>query len=145
MYYTWEKHGNEATKEAFGVSRPTLYRWQKELKDGHGKLESLSKKSTAPKTKRRRVIQEAVKDLIRAERAFDSHLSKDKLAVLLKEDRVAAYSASTIGRMLADLKKKNLLPKETKLSYYAKKQTLGERKYRLHARNCAQKVMREDS
>src|ERR1700690_1410047 len=76
----WEKYGDLATKEAFKVSRPTLYRWQKNLKEKNGQLEGLNKHSTAPKTKRKRIIPKAVEDFILNERKFDPHLSKDKLA-----------------------------------------------------------------
>ena len=123
----WEKHGDIATKEAFGVSRPTLFRWQKALKENLGKLEALNKKSTAPKQRRRRVIPDKIKNFIIQERKFDPSLSKDKLAVLMKEDKVANLSASTVGRMLCDMKKKGLLPKETKLSYYAKTDSFREK------------------
>jgi len=67
----WERYGDEATKEAFKVSRPTLYRWQRELRQSGGKLESLNKQSTTPKQKRKRVIPEEVKDFILNERKFD--------------------------------------------------------------------------
>ena len=99
----WEKYGTEAVQEAFGVSRPTLFRWQKELKANHGKLEALNKKSTAPKHKRKRIVPEEVKNFIIKEREFDPHLSKDKLAVLMKQDGVANLSASTVGRMIGNL------------------------------------------
>ena len=48
----WEKHGDEATREAFQVSRATLFRWQKALWEGGGKLEALNKRSTVPARKR---------------------------------------------------------------------------------------------
>ena len=64
----WEKYGDLATKEAFKVSRATLFRWQKALKETEGKLEALNKKSTVPKTKRKRVILDVVKDFIVNER-----------------------------------------------------------------------------
>jgi len=35
----WEKHGDEATKEAFGISHRTLFRWARTLKQQAGKLE----------------------------------------------------------------------------------------------------------
>jgi putative transposase len=123
----WEKYGTSATKEAFGVSRPTLFRWQKSLQTHLGKLEALNKKSTAPKGRRKRVIPEAVKDFILHEREYDPSLSKDKLAVLMKEDHVANLSASTVGRMLCDMKRNGLLPKQTKLSYYAKSDSFREK------------------
>lgn len=124
----WDKYGDEATKEAFKVSRPTLYRWQKDLKKEDGKLEALNPKSTAPKNKRKRVIPEAVKNFIIDERKFDPHLSKDKLAVLMKEDGIVELSASTVGRMINDLKKQGVLPKYKKLSFFAKTGNLIERK-----------------
>jgi transposase-like protein len=116
----WEEYGDVATKKAFKVSRPTLFRWQKELRNGMGKLEFLNKKSTAPKNKRKRIVSDEVKNFILKEREFDPQLSKDKLAVLMKEDHIANISASTVGRILSDMKKKGLLPKTTKLSYHAK-------------------------
>lgn len=124
----WEKHGLEATKEAFNVSRPTLFRWQKELKKGGGKLEALNKKSTTPRNRRKRNIPEKVKDFILNERTFDPQLSKDKLSVLMKQDGVANISASTVGRILNDLKKKGILPKHTRLSISGKTGRLIERK-----------------
>jgi putative transposase len=123
----WEKYGTQATKEAFGVSRPTLFRWQKALKESLGKLDSLNKKSTAPKTRRKRIVPQEVESFIINERKFDSHLSKDKLSVLMKEDGVANLSASTVGRMLIDLKKKGRTPSDIKLSYYAKSDSFREK------------------
>ena len=125
----WEKHGLEATREAFKVSRPTLFRWQKALKESLGKLDALNKKSTAPKSKRKRRVPQEVEDFIMNERKFDPHLSKDKLAVLMKEDGVATYSASTVGRMLLDLKKKGRIPSYTRLSYYANTDTFREKTF----------------
>ena len=119
----WERHGNEVTTEAFKVSRATLFRWQQALQKGDGKLEALNKKSTAPKNKRKRVIPKVVEDFILKEREFDPHLSKDKLSVLIMEDKVANLSPSTVGRMLDDLKKDRKLSQTTKLSYHAKTDT----------------------
>ncbi|MFA4975679.1 MAG: integrase core domain-containing protein [Candidatus Paceibacterota bacterium] len=119
----WERHGDEATTEAFKVSRATLFRWQQALQKGDGKLEALNKKSTAPKNKRKRVIPKVVEDFILKEREFDPHLSKDKLSVLMMEDKVANLSPSTVGRMLDDLKKDRKLSQTTKLSYHAKTDT----------------------
>ena len=122
----WEKYGDTATKEAFGTSRATLFRWQKALEGSLGKLESLNKKSTAPKNKRKRNIPKEVESFIINERRYDPDLSKDKLAVLLEEDGLAKLSASTVGRMLGDLKKQGKLPSYTKLSFQAKTGRLTE-------------------
>lgn len=123
----WERYGLAATKEAFQVSRATLFRWQKRLKEVQGKLEGLNKKKTAPIHRRKRLIPEEVKNFILKERLFDPHLSKDKLAVLMKEDGVAHFSASTVGRILNDLKKQGTLPQQSKLSYYANTDTFREK------------------
>ncbi len=132
----WKKHGDEATKEAYGAARSTLFRWQKELKAGDGKLEVLVPKSTAPKKKRERVIPPEVEGLILKEREMEK-VGKEKLAVLLKQDGVATVSASTVGRMLGDLKKKGKLRDPKKLSYYAKTDTFREkpRQYRKKLRS----------
>jgi len=124
----WERHGDQATTEAFKVSRPTLFRWQKSLREKQGKLEGLNKQSTAPKKKRKRVIPDAVKDFILKERQFDPRLSKDKLSVLMKEDGVADLSSSTVGRMLTDLKRTGVLKDPKKVSFYARTGNLVERK-----------------
>lgn len=123
----WEKYGDSATKEAFGISRPTLYRWQKALYEGCGKLESLNPRSTAPKRKRRRTIPETVSAFIIKERTYDPYLGKDKLAILMKEDGIADLSPSTVGRILNDLKRRGALPHPKKYSYYARTGTFREK------------------
>ena len=122
----WDKHGDVATKEAFKVSRPTLFRWQKELKASGGKIESLVPKSTAPKARRKRVIPKQIEDLILRERKMEK-IGKDKLAILIKEDGVGTQSASTVGRMLGDLKTQGKLRNPTKLSVSGKTGRLIER------------------
>jgi transposase InsO family protein len=116
----WEKHGDTPTMEAFKVSRRTLFRWQKSLTKAMGKLEGLNKGSTAPKKRNKRLIPQKVQDFIQKERKFDPHLSKDKLAVLMREDGVADLSASTVGRMLNDMKRQGILRKGVRLSYHAR-------------------------
>jgi len=125
----WKKHGDTATKEAFGASRPTLFRWQKELRKGGGKLESLVPKSTAPHTKRTRIIPSQVEELILKERAMEK-IGKEKLSLLIKSDGVGTQSGSTVGRMLGDLKKQGKLKNPKKLSLYGKTGKLIEQKSR---------------
>lgn len=124
----WEKHGNEAAQEAFNVSRATLFRWQRALEDGKGKLDALNPQSTAPRGRRRRIIPPGVKDFILKERSFDPHLGKEKLALLMEEDGIAILSPSTVGRMLTDLKKSGILSKRRRLSLYGKTGRIRERK-----------------
>jgi transposase InsO family protein len=122
----WEKYGDDAVHDAYGVSRATLYRWQKALHDCGGKLEGLNPTSTAPRRRRQRTIPDAVRAFILRERTYDPHIGKEKLAILMKEDGVANLSPSTVGRILADMKKRGELPNRTKYSYYAKTGTWRE-------------------
>lgn len=126
----WKKHGLEAAKKAFQVSRPTLFRWQKELKEGRGKLEALNRRSPAPKNRRKRIIPERVEAFILEERGRNPRLSKDKLSVMMKTEDVAKLSPSTVGRMMGDLKFQGKLPKRTKLSVSGKTGRLIERAYK---------------
>jgi transposase-like protein len=103
----WQKYGLDATKEAYGVSRATLYRWKRNLKQGQGRLESLNKKPTIPKRKRQRIVDIALKEFIIQQRTLYPRLGKEKLARILKE--------------------KGELSKYTKLSFYAKSGRLIER------------------
>jgi len=122
-----QHHGDAATTEAFKVSRATLFRWQKALRKGNGKLEALVPGSTAPRNRRRRTIPDPVKDLIVRERSRE-RIGKEKLARLLKDDGIAALSSSTVGRMLGDLKKKGALPDPRRLSFIGKTGAFIERK-----------------
>ena len=90
----WKKHGLEATIDAYRVSRPTLYRWQKELKDNKGRLESLNPKSTTPKRKRQRMVSDSIKDRI-IEIRTEHCLGKDKIHRLLTNEGYNPDSVST--------------------------------------------------
>ena len=50
----FRKYGKEATKDAFGVARSTVYLWMKRLKEGNYGARALVPLSRAPKTKRKR-------------------------------------------------------------------------------------------
>ena len=115
----WERHGTEATTEAFGVSQRTLERWQKALTESQGKLEALNPKSTAPNRRRSRSIQPTVANQIIELRTIHPRLGKDKLHALLVQNGYVG-SVSTVGRILKDLKKQGLLPNPKPLSFYAK-------------------------
>jgi len=53
----WKKYGLEATKDAFGAKRPTLYYWQKLYKDSEYKIKRLNPGKTIRKNKNKREIQ----------------------------------------------------------------------------------------
>ena len=122
----WEKHGDEATKEAFAVSRRTLYRWQSALKESGGKLEGLNAKSTAPHRRRKRNVPEGVSARIIALRTTHPRLGKEKLHALLIQEGYGG-SVSTVGRILGDLKKQDKLPRPSHLSFQGKTGAFVER------------------
>ncbi len=105
----WEKHGDEATREAFRISRRTLYRWQAALEKGEGKLLSLDKKSTAPKRRRARITPASLESRIIALRTEHHRIGKEKIAVLCN------ISPSTAGRILANLRERGLLPQHRRI------------------------------
>jgi len=122
----WEKHGDDAAREAFGVSRRTLYRWQNALAASRGKLEGLNPISTAPMRRRKRIVPEGVASHILALRREHPRLGKDKLHALLA-DRGYRGSISTVGRILTDLKKHGRLPAPARLSLQGRTGNLIER------------------
>ena len=123
----WERHGNLATKEAFDVSRRTLYRWQNSLTQSGGKLDGLNAKNTAPHHRRKRHIPNGVSERIITLRTAHPRLGKDKLYAILALEGYRG-SISTIGRILADIKKAGQLPDPAKFSLSARTGRLIERK-----------------
>jgi transposase InsO family protein len=123
----WERHGDDATKEAFSVSRRTLFRWQGALHKTGGKLEGLNATTTAPKNRRKRDVKLEATEYIIQQRKLHYRIGKKKISVLLKEDTGISYSDSKIGRILTDLKRRNLLPAYNKVSMYARTGNVKER------------------
>ena len=125
----WEKHGDEATGEAFRVSRRTLYRWQEALRKEAGKLNGLDKRSTVPKKRNVRRIPPELEAKIIGLRKEHHRLGKKKLAVLLA---IAGFSVSVsyTGRCLSDIKRRGLLPRYGKVSLYARTGQIRERNVR---------------
>lgn len=124
----WSVHGLEATVDAFGVSRRTLFRWQKALNEGRGRLTSLDPKSTAPKNRRKRIYDPVYLEQVISLRKKHPRLGKKKLAVL------CGVSESYAGRTLTDLKERGLIPQRTPLSLHAKSGELHERKHKKQAK-----------
>src|SRR3989344_2938693 len=122
----WERYGSEATKEAFGVSSRTLFRWQQKLQSAQGKLEGLNAGSTAPTKRNKRTVPAPVEERIIALRAAHPHLGKEKLQPLLAKEGFA-MSISTVGRIVGDLKKAGRLRSPVQLSLQGKTGNLTER------------------
>ena len=103
----WEKHGTVATIEAFNIKRRTLFLWQRNLKQGLGKLESLNPKKRTPKNKRKRIWDSRILNEIKSLRVAHKNLGKEKIHPLLL-DFCDAYGLtcpgiSTVGRLIKDL------------------------------------------
>lgn len=118
----WGKHGLTATREAFSVSRSTLYAWQHQLKAGGGKLEAINPGSTRPKMVRHRTWPAAIKDEIKQLRADHPNLGKEKIHVLLqpwcRQNNTACPSPRTIGRLMADMGGLRIYPQ--KVSHFGR-------------------------
>ncbi len=102
----WKTYGYAATKEAYNVSERTLYDWQRTLKDGKGKLESLNDGSRAPKKKRqRRYNHRIVAELERLRNQYPN-LGEKKLYPLLlpfcTKLGLPCPKPATIGRIIKD-------------------------------------------
>src|SRR3989344_805296 len=91
----FEKHGLEATKDAYKVSKATIYRWQKTFEENERKIQTLVPKSTAPKRRRIRHIPDEVKTLILQERKIAKRKklrSKDHAGGLVKADTIVRFT-----------------------------------------------------
>ena len=104
----WEKYGLASAMDAFSVSRRTLFLWKKLLEQGEGKPEALNSKSTAPKTKRKRLWDFRILEELRRLRIDHPNLGKEKLHPLLLD--FCDYAGikhcpkpKTIGRLIKDM------------------------------------------
>ncbi|HBV01591.1 MAG TPA: transposase [Candidatus Taylorbacteria bacterium] len=102
----WDKHGTEAVEEAFEVKERTLYLWQRKLKEGQGKLESLNSGNKAPKKKRKRLWDVRIIEELRRLRSVHPNLGAEKLHPLMLPFSAALHlhcpKPRTIGRLIAD-------------------------------------------
>ena len=115
----WSEYGTNATRDAFGVSRATLFRWQQTLDSNRGNIAILDPKSTAPKQRRVRSIPRDLEQAILNWRTKHARLGGKKLAVLLRKQGFQV-SVSYVDRCIKDLKQLGRLPKVVKLSFYAR-------------------------
>lgn len=115
----WNTHGFEATKDAFNVSRATLFRWQQVLDAHRGNIAVLDPQSTAPKKTRVRSIPPELAQALIDWRNKRPRIGGLKLVPLLKKQGFMV-SHAYVDRCIADLKQLGRLPKQSKLSFYAK-------------------------
>ncbi len=89
------------------LSKPSLYRWQSRLQ-ARGRPQALEPRSRRPKQVRKPAWSDELKQAILALRKQYPCWGKDKLHLLLKRQGFAC-SASTVGRILVDFKRRGLL------------------------------------
>ncbi|MBI4225758.1 transposase [Candidatus Roizmanbacteria bacterium] len=110
------KYGTRATIDAFLVSKPTIYRWKKTLKDRSGELDSLIPSSRSPRRRRVMVTHFKIIEFIKSIREQYGHLGKEKIKPLLDEyclrENIKSIAESTIGKVI---KRHNLYPKSRRI------------------------------
>jgi transposase InsO family protein len=115
----WKEHGLKASTDAFGVSRASLFRWQQTLDQSRGNVSCLDPLSTAPKQTRVRSIPPALEQALIDWRTRRPRIGGQKLVPLLKKQGFLV-SHAYIDRCISDLKRLGRLPKQAKLSFYAR-------------------------
>lgn len=107
--------------ETFGISRATLYRWAKRFDPGD--LGSLRDRSRRPRRLRKPLWSTELIIAIRDLRAQYPRWGKDKLVVLLGEKGYKT-SASTVGRILAYLRRTGQLVEPTMKAISTKRRSI---------------------
>lgn len=108
----WEKHGLQATLDAFPAKRSTLFAWRQQWISGGKKIDALNEKKRIPQKKRKRIWSETVILEIKRLRDRDNYpnLGPEKIYPLLKEfcveRNLLCPEIRTIGRIIADDPKK---------------------------------------
>lgn len=101
----FDQYGEAPTKQAFNLSRSTIYLWKKKLKDSGGKLVSLASKSKRPRHFRKGQVDRKVKDFILDYRLAHPGVGKVAIHYSLKkyclENGLKPVSESTVGRIIS--------------------------------------------
>ena len=123
------KYGTKAAIDAFSVSRRTVFRWKKILKNNKGRLENLIPQKKRPKKLRSSHINDHLIVFIRKLREKYNRIGKDKIKPLLdeycQENNLKLISISTIGRII---KKNNLYFKRVGRTYHNPQSKWAKRK-----------------
>jgi putative transposase len=124
----WREHGLAACRDAYGVSRATLFEWQR--KEREGSLAPASRAHRGGYAKRR--IPAGLEAEIRRLRAEHPRLGKEKVAPLLGAWHAArglpAPSESTVGRVMSAMAAAGRLDTGAKLRLSAATGRLLEKK-----------------
>ena len=127
----FDRFGAEATREAFGKSRSTIYLWKKKLKLEGGRLSALAPGDTKPRVFRVSGLDPRITDFVLRYRQLHPGVGKEVIKTELDEhcqvNDIRTISESTIGRVIKSLKERGQIPKISKLSYYARTGLMKER------------------
>jgi len=118
----WEKHGLQATLDAFSVKRSTLFLWKQQFNNRGKRLESLNEKSRTPRTKRKRLWPFEIQQEIKRLREEHPNLGSEKLFPLLKafcqQQNFTCPKPRTIANLIKDLGGLRVFPR--KISHFGK-------------------------
>lgn len=113
------KHGVKLAQDAFGISRATIFRWRRCLKESGGRLDSLIPRSRKPKKIRTMQVNSEIVAFIRDIREEHPRIGKEKIRKFLDEycskRGGKTVSVSTIGKVI---KRYNLTFAPSKLNYH---------------------------
>ena len=100
----FDKWGAKATRDAYGVSRSTVYEWKKRYRESKYDPKSLLPLSKRPKRVRRSNIDPLIIEFIRKLRFENYRLGKSKIKVLLDEyciqNKLPIISESLVGKII---------------------------------------------
>jgi len=116
----FDEFGPDATKRAFHKSRSTVYLWKQNLKRAGGKLSALAPGDTAPLRKRKRIVHPFIEHFIIDYRTTHPRADKNTIAPALalacSQAGIKPLAASTVGRIIHDLKVQGKLPTFNKIT-----------------------------
>ena len=118
----WRKYGLQATTDAYGVSRSTLYHWYKVYKESGYVTASLDPGSQAPIKRRKRIIDsKIISEIKRLRLEVCPNMGKDKVKIFLDEycqkNDLDNISTSTIGRIIKD---RRIYHQRQKITHFGK-------------------------
>ena len=118
----WEKHGFEATLDAFPVKRSALFNWKKQWIKGGQKAEALNEKSRAPRIRRKRLWTPEIVQEIKRLRQTHPNLGAEKIYPLLQGfctvNHLKCPRSRTIANLIKDLGGLRIFPQ--KVSHFGK-------------------------
>jgi transposase InsO family protein len=117
----FDNHGHKTTKEAYGVSRSTVYNWKRTLALSGARTACLAPVSTAPVNRRTRQIDQRIIGFITSYRAAHPRVGQETinphLAAFCQNNALTPISTATIARVIAGLKRAGRICDNPKRSY----------------------------